>query len=118
MLPATPVKYWTQSVGALEIFDKIEKKINIVDLQYLDIIDLQVILPASSAGYLSRKDVPLLRGSVTISVPQSDGISRTGSELNVHLMKKFNMSDKPKIAYCDNQCFLHRWLEDFSHSLP
>ena len=39
MLPATPVKYWTQSVGALEIFDKIEKKINIVDLQYMDIID-------------------------------------------------------------------------------
>ena len=116
MLPATPVKYWTQSVGALEIFDKIEKKINIVDLQYLDIIDLQVILPASSAGYLSRKDVPLLRGSVTISVPQSDGISRTGSELNVHLTKKFIISDKPRITYCDNQCFLHRWLADFSQS--
>ena len=55
MLPATPVKYWTQSVGALEIFDKIEKKINIVDLQ--------VILPASRAGYLFSQDVPaLLRG--------------------------------------------------------
>ena len=116
MLPATPVKYWTQSVGALEIFDKIEKKINIVDLQYLDIIDLQVILPASSAGYLSRKDVPLLRGSVTISVPQSDGISRTGSELNVHLTKKFIISDKTRITHCDNQCFLHRWLADFSQS--
>ena len=46
-------------------------------------IDLQVILPASRAGYLFSQDVPaLLRG--VQGVLQLDGVCRICSELHVH----------------------------------
>ena len=63
------MKYWTQSVGALEIFGNIWKY-----LEKLSRVPADNLLPFISAGNLSGKDVPLLRGCVPICCRERDGI--------------------------------------------
>ena len=70
------MKYWTQSVGALKIFDENQNNFLSRNLS---------LLPASSAGDLSGEDVPGLAGCIQC-VLQGDGISCRSSKLNVHFI--------------------------------
>ena len=44
----------------------------------------QLLLPSTGACYLSRQNVPLLRGCVAVSGRERNTISGAGPKLNVH----------------------------------
>ena len=72
-MPVIPVKYWTQSAGALTIFEEKEES----ECE-------QLLLPSTGACYLSRQNVPLLGRCVAVSGLQLNTITGAGPKLNVH----------------------------------
>ena len=72
MVPEIPVKYWTQSVGALQ------------NNNTVTIMPIFLLLPGGRAGYLPEQYVPCLGRGATVCDGQGDGVCGLSSKLCVH----------------------------------